>query len=107
MLTDLFSWGGKRSPQTSAATETPAGKGNEVVISSKGFPKFLSSLGNQPSPASVIDFGPVIGSNVAFLGERLGCKLFIEDLTSELSRHMKAGTMDSLPEAVTTRLRQG
>ena len=77
------------------------------MISSKGLPKFLSALSNQPPPTAVIDFGPVIGSNVAFLGERLGCKLFIEDLTSELSRHMKAGTMDALPDAVQLRLRHG
>lgn len=107
MLTDLFSWGAKRSSQTSDASKPSAAKGGEVVITSKAFPKFLSALSNQPSPAAVVDFGPVIGANVAFLGERLGCKLFIEDLTSELSRHMKSGTMDALPDAVQLRLRQG
>ena len=108
MLTDLFSWGGKRAPQsTSDATQPAAAKGGEPVISSKGFPKFLAALSAQPSPAAVIDFGPVIGANVAFLGERLGCKLFIEDLTTELSRHMKSGNMDGLPDAVQLRLRQG
>ncbi len=107
MLSDLLRWGARRSPQSPAAPHLPAPQGSEVVISSKGLPKFLSALSNQPSPTAVIDFGPVIGSNVAFLGERLGCKLFIEDLTSELSRHLKGGTMDALPDAVQLRLRQG
>jgi hypothetical protein len=107
MLTDLFSWGGKRPSEASDVTHPSSAKANDVVISSKAFPKFLNVLSNQPTPAAVVDFGPVIGANVAFLGERLGCKLFIEDLTSELTRHLKAGTTDALPDAVQLRLRQG
>jgi hypothetical protein len=107
MLSDLLRWGTKRAPEPTAARKLPAAKGVETVISSKGLPKFLSALSNQPSPAALIDFGPVIGTNVAYLGERLGCKLFIEDLTSELSRHLKAGTMEALPDAVQMRLRHG
>jgi len=107
MLSDLLRWGTKRAPETTAVPKPPAVKGIEAIISSKGLPKFLSALSNQPSPASLIDFGPVIGTNVAYLGERLGCKLFIEDLTNELSRHLKSGTMDALPDAVELRLRHG
>jgi len=107
MLSDLLRWGTKRAPKTTAVPKPPAVKGIEAIISSKGLPKFLSALSNQPSPASLIDFGPVIGTNVAYLGERLGCKLFIEDLTNELSRHLKSGTMDALPDAVELRLRHG
>ena len=54
----------------------------------------------------VIDFGPVIGGNVGFLGERLGCKLVIEDLLTELDRHKKANTMAAFPGAVDLRLGQ-
>ena len=36
----------------------------------------------------LLDFGPVIGSNVAFFGEQLGCKIFIEDLAAELDKHI-------------------
>ena len=107
MLSDLLRWGARRPPQSATSPDVSPTKGTEGIFSSKGFPKFLAALSNQPSPAAVVDFGPVIGSNVAFLGERLGCKLFIEDLTSELSRHLKAGSMDDLPEAVQLRLRHG
>jgi hypothetical protein len=89
-LSELLRWGSRKGEPTPAATPKPAAaRSGETVISSKAFPKFLSALTNQPAPAAVIDFGPVIGANVAFLGERLGCKLFIEDLTNELKRNLK------------------
>ena len=91
MLSDLLKWG-KRGD----AADIAPPKGAEVVMPSKAFPKFLTAVKNQPEPSIVLDFGPVIGSNVAFLGERLGCKLFIEDLVSELDRHKKAGAVDSM-----------
>jgi hypothetical protein len=100
MLSDLLKWG-KRGD----AADIAPPKGAEVVVSSKAFPKFLAAVKNQPEPSIVLDFGPVIGGNVAFLGERLGCKLLIEDLVSELDRHKKAGTMDGLAAAMDARLR--
>ena len=60
---------------------------------SKAFPKFLSLLAQQPAPV-LLDFGPVIGANVEFFGERLGCKLFIEDLFADVDRHTRAGTLE-------------
>ncbi len=53
----------------------------------------------------LLDFGPVIGTNVAFFGEQLGCKLFIEDLVADLDRHTRAGTLDALPGVLETRFR--
>lgn len=100
MLSDLLKWG-KRGD----AADIAPPKGVEVVVSSKAFPKFLTAVKNQPEPSIVLDFGPVIGGNVAFLGERLGCKLLIEDLVSELDRHKKAGTMDGLAATIDGRLR--
>jgi predicted SAM-dependent methyltransferase len=105
MLSDLLKWGGKRTDAGMRSGDAPAPR-EEPVVGSKAFPKFVASLSQKDAPV-LLDFGPVIGSNVAFCGERLGCKLFIEDLTSELSRHLKAGTMDALPDAVQLRLRQG
>ena len=37
----------------------------------------------QPSPV-LLDLGPVSGTNVSFLGERLGCKLHLEDLFADI-----------------------
>jgi hypothetical protein len=106
MLSDLLKWGGKRLEQAqpgSAARGVPVAS-DEPVIGSKAFPKFLSILTNRPSPV-LLDFGPVIGTNVEFFGERLGCKLFIEDLVADLDRHTKAGTLENLPTALEARFR--
>ena len=48
----------------------------------------MSALTNREAP-TLLDFGPVIGANVEFCGERLGCKLFIEDLLGDVDRHLK------------------
>jgi hypothetical protein len=37
--------------------------------------------------AEVLDLGPAIGSNIAFLGERIGCKIHVKDLYADLERH--------------------
>ena len=106
MLSDLLKWGGKRlePTQVGALRSVSAAGGDEPVIGSKAFPKFLAALTAKPSPV-LLDFGPVIGTNVEFFGERLGCKLFIEDLVSDLDRHTRAGTLDKLPGVFDTRFR--
>lgn len=98
----FLNWG-RRAAKTDPA-DLPPPKGAEPVVASKGFPKFLAAVRTQPDPPIVLDFGPVIGGNVQFLGERLGCKLFIEDLITELDRHKKAGTSAELAGALATRL---
>ena len=107
MLSDLLKWGGKRpdSSDTAEAVVAPP-RGDEPIVASKAFPKFLSALTNQDSPV-LLDFGPVIGTNVEFFGERLGCKLFIEDLLVDLDRHTRAGTLEALPAALESRFRHG
>jgi hypothetical protein len=102
MLSDLLKWGRRTGPDPADITPT---KGADAIVASKAFPKFLAALKNQPEPSVVIDLGPVIGSNVAFLGERLGCKLFIEDLVSELDRYKKSGATGGFPAAMDARLR--
>src|SRR5687768_13131683 len=107
MLSDLLKWGGKRPDQPGNASAAAAAvRGEEPVVPSKAFPRFLSALTAQESPV-LLDFGPVIGANVAFFGERLGCKLFIEDLLVDVERHKRAGTLDALPAALGGRFRHG
>ena len=104
MLSDLLRWGGKRPRQGDDAADAPAPRGEEASVASKAFPKLLSVVAAQPEPV-LIDFGPVIGSNVAFFGERLGCKLFIEDLFADYDRQARAGTLDALPAVIDSRFR--
>ena len=106
MLSDLLKWGGKRLEQVQAggSGRDAVARPEEPVVGSKAFPKFLSALTSRPSQVR-LDFGPVIGTNVEFFGERLGCKLFIEDLIGDIDRHTRAGTLDTLPTALEKRFR--
>lgn len=106
MLSKFLNWGSKGPDDPNRPGGERSSKGSEPAVPSKAFPKFVSALSAQGDAATVIDFGPVIGPNVAYFGERLGCKLFIEDLLTELERHRKAGTMADLGSAVESRLRQ-
>jgi hypothetical protein len=87
MLSDLLKWGSKRPESALGKGDAPA-PGDEPIVASKAFPKFVATLAHRESP-TLLDFGPVIGANVAFCGERLGCKLFIEDLLADVDRHLK------------------
>jgi hypothetical protein len=51
-----------------------------------------------------MDLGPVVGPNIAFFGEQLACKIFVEDLFVEVERHAQAGTRDALREVLLERL---
>jgi hypothetical protein len=105
MLSDLLRWGGKRPGQPDTQGDASAQRGDGPVVPSKAFPKFLSAISHQTDAPAIIDVGPVIGTNVAFFGERLGCKLFIEDLFADYDRHTRAGTLEQLPAAIDSRFR--
>ena len=70
----------------------------------KALRKFLSTLSGREAPV-LLDLGPVIGSNLNFFGETLGCKVFIEDLYADAERHLKNGTTADLPDFIRKRLR--
>jgi hypothetical protein len=104
MLSDLLRWGGKRPGQPDTPGDAADARA-ELVVPSKAFPKFLTAVRSQPPPTVLLDFGPVIGTNVSFFGEHLGCKLFIEDLFADFDRHARAGTLDALAGTFPSRFR--
>jgi hypothetical protein len=106
-ISDLLKFGGKRPDETATGSVkgAPAPKGPEAVVSSKALPKFIGALQQKDAPV-LVDFGPVIGTNVGFFGEQLGCKLFIEDLAAEIDKHLRANTRDALSEALVKRFTQ-
>jgi len=59
-----------------AGSRPAAAIDGEPVHSSKTLAQFLSMVFARPA-AELVDLGPVIGSNVAFLGERVGCKIHV------------------------------
>jgi len=75
----------------------------EVVLTSKVFPRFLAALAQQAAPV-LLDLGPVVGPNVGFFGERLSCKIHVEDLVSDIEAHARRGERDRLPQFFGTRL---
>jgi hypothetical protein len=90
------------------ATDPPIRPDAHVVDSAPAFPtkalrKFLATLAAREAPV-LLDLGPVIGSNVTFFGETLGCKVFIEDLYADVERHLKAGSAADLPAFFRKRL---
>ena len=85
-----------------SSAPAPAG---DPVFATKALHKFLTCLTSRESPV-LIDLGPVVGSNVTFFGERLGCKIFVEDIFAGLDRHSRDGTLDKLPEFLKHRFPQ-
>jgi Methyltransferase domain len=95
---------GSRKPET-LRLQGPSAAADDPVFGTKALRKFLTSLTARESSV-VLDLGPVVGSNVSFFGEQLGCKIFVEDIFSDLDRHARASTLDALPEFLKTRLPQ-
>jgi cyclopropane fatty-acyl-phospholipid synthase-like methyltransferase len=54
----------------------------------KALGRFVSSLSAKQQPL-LLDLGSVVGSNVTYFGEQLGCKIFVEDLATDIDRHVR------------------
>lgn len=76
------------------------------VFPSKVLSPFLSGLALKQRPV-LLDLGPVVGSNVTFFGEEVGCKIFVEDLAADIDRHVKDGTVHELAGFFDRRFPQG
>jgi hypothetical protein len=94
-----------RKTEPDAGPQGLSAAGDDPVFSTKALRKFLSTLTSRESPV-LLDLGPVVGSNVSFFGEQLGCKIFVEDIFADVDRHVKAGTLDALPAFFKTRFPQ-
>jgi hypothetical protein len=105
-ITDLFSFlGGRRRDETPEPGAAAVPASEDPVFPTKALQKFLSLLAPKDGPV-LLDLGPVVGGNVQFFGEHLGCRFRVEDLYSDLERHARSGTTDSLPEFFATRFKQ-
>jgi hypothetical protein len=92
----------RREAEPSPAALAPA---DEPIFATKALRKFLTALTSRQLPV-LIDLGPVVGSNVSFFGEQLGCKIFVEDIFADLDRHVRAGTVDAFPAFLKNRFPQ-
>ena len=102
-LTDLFSiLGGRRPAETDRAAADAAPSSSDPAYPTKALAKFLKLLKNRDNPA-LIDLGPVVGPNVTFFGEQLGCRIRVEDVAGDIDRYAKAGKLSELPKFFETR----
>ena len=96
---------GSRKPETDARAVGASAAAVDSIFGTKALRKFLSGLTARETPI-LLDLGPVVGSNVSFFGEQLGCKIFVEDIFADLDRHARAGTLEALPAFLKNRLPQ-
>lgn len=93
-----------RKSEAEVPPVAPASAG-EPLFNTKALRKFLTNLTSHESPV-LLDLGPVVGGNVTFFGEQLGCKIFVEDIFADLDRHVRAGALEALPEFLKKRFPQ-
>ncbi len=75
------------------------------VHPTKALARFLTSLSAREQPR-LLDLGPVVGPNVNFFGEQLGCKIFVEDVSMDIDRYAREGKIDELPALFAKRFPQ-
>jgi hypothetical protein len=81
-------WDQRSKDRSEAAAPAAALADAGQLFPTKALRKFLASLTSRESPV-LMDLGPVVGPNVTFFGERLGCKIILEDLFGDLERYPK------------------
>jgi SAM-dependent methyltransferase len=104
----LFGWG-RRTERSGTGGGAPADEGaasgRGTPLPTKAFGRFVAALAARDAPV-LLDLGPIVGSNVNFLGERLGCKYFVEDLYSNIESHHRTKKPADLAEFFKTRFPQ-
>jgi len=96
-LSDLFSRR-RKEPADPDAGDAPAHP-------TKVLARFVASLNARTQPV-LLDLGPVVGANVSFFGEQLGCKIIVEDISKDIDRHVRDGKLEELPASLAKRFPQ-
>jgi len=98
-LSDLFSRRRKEH------ADPDSGVSDAPVHPTKVLARFIAGLSSRNQPV-LLDLGPVVGANVSFFGEQLGCKIIVEDVSKDIDRHVREGTLDQLPAFLAKRFPQ-
>jgi hypothetical protein len=101
---DFRSLFGRRPPEPQGGGDAPL-SADDPTFPTKALAKFLKLLQTRDNPL-IIDLGPVVGGNVTFFGEQLGCRIRVEDLAADIERHVKDGKLEELPAFLKTRFKQ-
>src|SRR5258708_11959861 len=95
-----------RKGESDVRPQGPAsGPADDPVFATKALHKFLQTVTSHELPV-LLDLGPVVGSNVSYFGEQLGCKIFVEDIFADVDRHVRDGTLEQLPAFLQKRFAQ-
>ena len=89
-------FGPRRVAEPVLTAEATAKISTDPSYATKALQKFLSCLQGRPNPV-IVDLGPVVGPNITFFGEQLGCRIRVEDVGTDIDRHTKDGAVDQLP----------
>jgi SAM-dependent methyltransferase len=92
-LSDLFA---RRRKDDDGADDNGAAASDAPVQPTRALARFLAGLGSRQRPV-LLDLGPVVGANVTFFGEEVGCKIFVEDLSKDIDRHVHQSKLEDLP----------
>jgi hypothetical protein len=101
-LSDLFT---RRRKESDADVSADAGAADGPVYPTKALSRFLASFSTRRQPR-LLDLGPVVGSNLTFFGEQLGCKILVEDIYKDIDRHVREGKVEDLPAFFAKRFHQ-
>jgi hypothetical protein len=75
------------------------------VYPTKVLARFIAGLSTKPQPV-LLDLGPVVGANVSFFGEEIGCKIIVAELSKDIDRHVRDGVLPELPDFLAKRFPQ-
>jgi hypothetical protein len=104
-VTGFLSRFGPRREADPESGPASAGIDRDPVVGTKALKKFIGCLRSRPSPV-VLDVGPVVGANISFFGEQLGCKIFVEDVFADFDRHQREKRVEEFPAFLHTRFPQ-
>lgn len=99
----LFNWGGRKNPSPSSSGSTTVDTASEPAAVSKVLPKVFATLSHVDAP-TIMDLGPVVGTNISFFGEELACRIFVEDLFAVVEAQTQANTRETLGDALLGRI---
>ena len=101
----FFRFGVRRADSAVSLIAGPGVATSDPVFPTKGLEKFLSYVNRREAPV-ILDLGPVVGLNVTFFGEHLGCKIFVEDLFADVDRFVRRAAVEELADFFERRLTQ-
>ena len=84
--------------------DADAGTADPLVHPTKALGRFLAALGTRQQRV-LLDLGPG-GSNITFFGGEIGCKIFVEDLSKDIDRHVNQAKVERLPTFLDRRFQQ-